>query len=597
MMKNGQCGSVTGSSSRRFALWVAFLGIAVPALAHAAGTVIGWGSVSSPTTITNVASAAAGFEHGLALKDDGTIASWGANHRGQRNVPAPNSGFSAIAAGLFHSLGLKADGSVVAWGANESGQCNVPEPNLDFVAVSAGEFHSLGLKRDGSIVAWGGNGDGQCDVPSPNSGFRTVSAGRYHSVALRVNGSLAAWGRNDFGQRALPVPNSGFMAVVAGYSYNLALRVDGSILAWGKNDYGQCNVPSPNTGFETMAGGYAHSLAVRSDGVIVAWGANNFGQCTVPPPNADFKAVAAGFNHSVAVKGNQFTLAVYDVPQDQGGQLLLTWRKHASDPDLVDRYDLQRYDGDWFTLTSLAAADADTYGVMIPTADIYTIGQPPPGSFYRLRAHTILAGLEYVTAPYSAYSIDNLPPPRPQASLVDSPDYRIIYWEDPLLPDLALRCVYRGGESGFEIGEPLICLEDDDYFVESHLAWYFYRVKFQDIHGNWSEPSVELHGQFPTVVNDVVPARLDLFQNSPNPFNPNTRLRFDLVVAGQARLAIHDLAGRLVRVIVDAHLEPGAHEAVWNGRDDAGRTVGSGVYLARLEADDQARTIRMALLR
>lgn len=584
-----------GLFARRLAPIATLLSIAFSTHAFASGTVIGWGSVSTPSTIPNVVSAAAGFGHGLALKDDGSIASWGANERGQRNVPPPNSGFTAVAAGLYHSLGLRADGSVVAWGANESGQCSVPEPNLDFIAVSAGEFHSLGLKRDGSIVAWGGNSHGQCDVPSPNSGFRSLSAGRYHSIALRTNGSMAAWGRNDFGQLTLPVPNSGLMAVTAGYSYNLALRVDGSILAWGKNDYGQCNVPSPNIGFTTMAGGYAHSLAVRSDGVIIAWGANNFRQCTVPPPNADFTAVAVGFNHSVAVKGDLFSLAVYDVPEDQGGQLLVTWRKHPSDPDLVDRYDLQRYDGDWFTLKSLAAANADTYGVMIPTTDILTIGQPPPGSFYRLLAHTNLPGLEYATAPYSAYSIDNLPPPKPQAAIVDGLEYRVVYWDDPLIPDLAASCVYRGGESGFEIGEPIACPED--YFLESHLAWYFYRVRFRDTHGNWSELSDELHGQFPTNANDVVSAQFGLFQNSPNPFNPVTTLRFDLAVAGQARLSIHDLAGRRICVIVDGRLERGAHEAVWNGRDDAGRAVGSGVYLAKLESNDQVSTIRMALLR
>ncbi|NIM51884.1 MAG: hypothetical protein GTO22_22010, partial [Gemmatimonadales bacterium] len=52
------------------------------------------------------------------------------------------------AAGCEHSLGLKSDGSIVAWGWNDYGQCDVPSPNTGFVAVAGGGFHSLGLKAD-----------------------------------------------------------------------------------------------------------------------------------------------------------------------------------------------------------------------------------------------------------------------------------------------------------------------------------------------------------------------------------------------------------------------------------------------------------------
>jgi hypothetical protein len=58
--------------------WLLFL-VAWASAASAAGTVIGWGSVTSPTNIPNVAAAAAGFDFGLVLKDDGFITSWGSN--------------------------------------------------------------------------------------------------------------------------------------------------------------------------------------------------------------------------------------------------------------------------------------------------------------------------------------------------------------------------------------------------------------------------------------------------------------------------------------------------------------------------------------
>lgn len=73
-----------------------------------------------------------------------------------------------------------------------------------------------------------------------------------------------------------------------------------------------------------------------------------------------------------------------------------------------------------------------------------------------------------------------------------------------------------------------------------------------------------------------------LLTNVPNPFNPSTRLRFEVDRSGPVRLEIVDLRGRRVRTLVDGLRTPGRHEVTWNGRDDAGAPVGSGVYRVRL---------------
>jgi len=83
----------------------------------------------------------------------------------------------------------------------------------------------------------------------------------------------------------------------------------------------------------------------------------------------------------------------------------------------------------------------------------------------------------------------------------------------------------------------------------------------------------------------------------PNPFNPLTTIRFDLASAGRVRLAVYDVAGRLIRTLVDAEMAPGAHEAVWDGRDAAGRAVGSGSYFARVRAGQGGATAGMSLVR
>ena len=94
-----------------------------------------------------------------------------------------------------------------------------------------------------------------------------------------------------------------------------------------------------------------------------------------------------------------------------------------------------------------------------------------------------------------------------------------------------------------------------------------------------------------------VPRRTALHQNAPNPFNPMTTIRFDLARKGPLRLHVYDVAGRLVRTLIDDTMEPGMHQTVWNGQDDAGRQVSSGVYLYQLLAGEFRGTRKLVLLR
>lgn len=94
------------------------------------------------------------------------------------------------------------------------------------------------------------------------------------------------------------------------------------------------------------------------------------------------------------------------------------------------------------------------------------------------------------------------------------------------------------------------------------------------------------------------PAVSGLAQNRPNPFNPETALRFTQARAGRATLRVFDARGALVRTLVDDVLESGAHEARWNGLDAHGGRVPSGVYYALFTASDGTRDrIRMVLIK
>ena len=83
----------------------------------------------------------------------------------------------------------------------------------------------------------------------------------------------------------------------------------------------------------------------------------------------------------------------------------------------------------------------------------------------------------------------------------------------------------------------------------------------------------------------------------PNPFNPATTLSFDLPTAGHARLALYDLGGRRVTLLHEGALESGPALFEWNGRDDQGRELASGVYLARLMFEGGSRQVKLIMIR
>ena len=97
---------------------------------------------------------------------------------------------------------------------------------------------------------------------------------------------------------------------------------------------------------------------------------------------------------------------------------------------------------------------------------------------------------------------------------------------------------------------------------------------------------------------EVPVAAFRLLPNRPNPFNPRTEIRFELARAGAPKVAVFDLRGRKVRdLLADQPLAAGVHTLVWDGRDDAGRDVASGLYVCRVEDGGERHERKMTLLR
>lgn len=93
-----------------------------------------------------------------------------------------------------------------------------------------------------------------------------------------------------------------------------------------------------------------------------------------------------------------------------------------------------------------------------------------------------------------------------------------------------------------------------------------------------------------------VPINYELSQNYPNPFNGDTSILFTIPVKSHVKIIIYDLSGRLVRELASGDYSPGNHHVRWDGRNQAGDTVGSGVYFYRLFSLDFVLTKKMVLV-
>ncbi len=162
----------------------------------------------------------------------------------------------------------------------------------------------------------------------------------------------------------------------------------------------------------------------------------------------------------------------------------------------------------------------------------------------------------------------------------------------------------------------------DGYQFASHVSGNIVRVSFAGaVSGNGTGPIAELifrpttgsSGQLASVqllqvqLNEeeavapasgvALPKSVMLSQNYPNPFNPSTTITYALPRAGQAELEVYNLVGQRVRTLVTGRQDAGVYRLTWDGRDEQGHDVASGVYLCRLTAESSVLVRKMALVK
>ncbi len=97
--------------------------------------------------------------------------------------------------------------------------------------------------------------------------------------------------------------------------------------------------------------------------------------------------------------------------------------------------------------------------------------------------------------------------------------------------------------------------------------------------------------------NAAVVDEFELQQNYPNPFNPTTTIEYSMNITNDVTLSVYNMLGQKIKTLVNSQVKAGNHSVTWNGTDEQGHSVGSGIYYARIATSDETKTIKMVLIR
>ena len=331
---------------------------------------------------------------------------------------------------------------------------------------------------------------------------------------------------------------------------------------------------------------------------------------------------------------------VHDVPDDDGGQVLVSWTRSPLDtlPGLpITAYYLWRQAPRSAARAALAsgarllgegvtAADNPrgsfrtsvlgglTYyweymGVVTPTgsatysASVATAGDSTvtgnPLTLFMVEALTSTAGQYWVSDSDSGYSVDNLAPAPPTAFLgAYANGATTLSWDSSPAADLAGYRLHRGDTAEFipHAGN-LVATTTGTGYADAAGAPYCYKLATMDVHGNLSPYAFLQPSGTVDVPGGVLPRELALSAPAPNPLRGSCRMGLALPRDARVSLAVFDQQGRHVRTLVAGPQPAGEQRVNWDGRDHGGRGVASGIYFVRCEAEGRIFTRRVAAIR
>jgi hypothetical protein len=267
---------------------------------------------------------------------------------------------------------------------------------------------------------------------------------------------------------------------------------------------------------------------------------------------------------------------------------------------LISQYVVWRIDAGQYPVqvASVVPVQVPYYAAVVPTLGD---GEEWEGTFV-VSSHTPDPQVNWKSFPKTGQSIDNLIPTAPTslAGVQVGADVELT-WDESPDPDFNYFSIRRGDQPGFDpnIGTE-VGTTTDPFFSDLNVPGgdWFYRVVAFDFNGNEGEFSDEVSVPMGLEGTDgTIPREFALHQNYPNPFNPETWISFDLPKGVDVSITIYNTLGQKVRTLVSEAAPAGSYKVLWDGSNQNGVRVASGIYIYTIKAGSFVQSRKMTFMK
>ncbi|MBR5579183.1 MAG: ABC transporter permease subunit [Lachnospiraceae bacterium] len=272
-----------------------------------------------------VSDIAPGTTFGVGVSDTGKVHTWGytkiTDTIDLANIPeeVENTKIVKVATGYDHIVALDENGGIYVWGNERLGQARLPQEiknamrkneNLNFTQIEAGYQFSAAVTEDGQLFLWGNSNMADLKLRKEYEGqVKKVALTTYSYIVLLKDGSVVYGGLQKNAFSAVPeTVASGIVDISATGSTVAAVSEDGTITVWGNVINGENEVPAMESKPVKLYGGLNHYTALMENGDVVTWGNNTHNVTDVPASvqNAEIVDIFSGFyqNYALTAQGD-----------------------------------------------------------------------------------------------------------------------------------------------------------------------------------------------------------------------------------------------------------------------------------------------------
>jgi hypothetical protein len=289
------------------------------------------------------------------------------------------------------------------------------------------------------------------------------------------------------------------------------------------------------------------------------------------------------------------------IAADKYGDLHVVWENESGSSYIVKYRKFTKSTGLWGNVMTLPSADSvNNYGMPVIIKDVFN-------NLHVLMTGTrVGAGANDEEAYYSFY---DAPPYHPlNLHQVFSYSKVHLFWSANKEPDFDHYKLYRKYKTTTVSYDNLTDTTWEDatipeYDPESGNLVYYWLYAYDDasqISLSSETLAVCMKPGFEppkAYVGGDIPTKIELSPSFPNPFNASTEIKYSLPFEHQVSITIFDILGRKIRTLIEENQQPGYKSVIWDGRNDHGEPVSSGIYLYRLTVADMVITKQMTLLK